>query len=474
VALYIWSVKVVTWPAKVWVLWPVSTIERLPGPSYSAGAGLTSFVTGVIEAWQPFVRAFGEIVEKILEFGDETFRTMGQVAGFGQAINVIASNIGLLTGGLNAISSALRLLSITQIPSAIGAVGRLTTSIGIGGIAGGGLIAPVLLLGSAFALIPNSPLRNLVDQIPAINNLTTAIDNFYLRLRGINAESNAAAQSQGEYNRQLGIAAVQAHDLLDEMDRIDEQNEDLMLSVAIDMDLTSFFTDIDQAKFVLDDMADKNIEVTAEVNETSFEQAEQYIIETAEDGITTIVFAQPDQTSFEDTREEIEELPSEKELEIRLQGDIDRELAIIEAQAETIQTSMEWTARIDIAEVEAASDTIIAMSGNVADMFANTGSVMVGMADALSELSSYDRLQLFELLENEARNRAQLLEMEANLTQAQVDYLNARTESLERGGGVVTIEANNIEPELQLVLHRIIELTQIAANEQGLEFLIGV
>jgi len=38
----------------------------------------------------------------------------------------------------------------------------------------------------------------------------------------------------------------------------------------------------------------------------------------------------------------------------------------------------------------------------------------------------------------------------------------------------VTIEANNIEPELQLVLHRIIELTQIAANEQGLEFLIGV
>ena len=77
-------------------------------------------------------------------------------------------------------------------------------------------------------------------------------------------------------------------------------------------------------------------------------------------------------------------------------------------------------------------------------------------------------------MELEAQNRAELLAMEKELTKAQVDYLTARTESLAKGGGIVTIEANNIEPELQLVLHRIIELTQYAANEQGLEFLIGI
>jgi len=98
----------------------------------------------------------------------------------------------------------------------------------------------------------------------------------------------------------------------------------------------------------------------------------------------------------------------------------------------------------------------------------------VGLAATLKDLSSYDRLQLFELLEEESRHRAELLTMEKELTAAQVDYLQARTENLQKGGGLVTIEANNIEPELQLVLHRIIELTQIAANEQGLEFLIGV
>jgi len=219
---------------------------------------------------------------------------------------------------------------------------------------------------------------------------------------------------------------------------------------------------------------EKSTTVSADVDTTSVAAARDYITVALEDGTEFTVEVKADQAGIDTTKAAIDELPSEKELELRLQGDIDIELAEIKNQADIIQTSMEWEAKVEIAEVEAAADTIIAMSGDVSDMFANTGDVITGLASSLADLSSYDRLQIFEYMELEAQNRAELLAIERELAEAQVDYLTARTESLQRGGGLVTIEANNIEPELQLVLQRILELTQISANEQGLEFLIGV
>jgi hypothetical protein len=56
----------------------------------------------------------------------------------------------------------------------------------------------------------------------------------------------------------------------------------------------------------------------------------------------------------------------------------------------------------------------------------------------------------------------------------QMDYIRARTDALNRGDGMITINAQGLEPELELVLHKIIELTQIKANEEGLAFLLGV
>ena len=41
---------------------------------------------------------------------------------------------------------------------------------------------------------------------------------------------------------------------------------------------------------------------------------------------------------------------------------------------------------------------------------------------------------------------------------------SARAEALQSGGGLVTITVDNLEPELRLVLSRIIELAKIAAK----------
>ncbi|GAF99939.1 unnamed protein product, partial [marine sediment metagenome] len=204
---------------------------------------------------------------------------------------------------------------------------------------------------------------------------------------------------------------------------------------------------------------EKATTVSANVDVPSIAAAKDYITVQLDDGTDFTIEVKTDQAGIDTAKAKIEELPSDKEIELRLKGDIDIELANIKAQADTIQTSMEWTAKVDIAEAEAAADIVIALSSDISEMFANTGDVLIGLAGTLSGLHGLSRLQVFEFMEEEARNRAELLLLEKEMTTAQVALINARTAALEKGGGLITIEANNIEPELQLVLQRILELT---------------
>ena len=120
------------------------------------------------------------------------------------------------------------------------------------------------------------------------------------------------------------------------------------------------------------------------------------------------------------------------------------------------------------------SDTVIALSGDISDMFSSTGDVIGDLVGSLSGLSASEFLDVTRWIEEENQRRDQLLALETELTKAQVDYLKARTDAIEGGNGLIQIQGDNLEPELQLVLERIIQLTQITANNQGLEFLIGV
>ena len=107
-------------------------------------------------------------------------------------------------------------------------------------------------------------------------------------------------------------------------------------------------------------------------------------------------------------------------------------------------------------------------------MFSSSGDVIGSLVENLANLTPLERLEIFDYLEREAQIRSELVELEKDLTQSQIDYLDARTQALRTGNALITIRGENLEPELQLVMNRILELTQIEANEQGLEFLIGV
>jgi hypothetical protein len=161
-------------------------------------------------------------------------------------------------------------------------------------------------------------------------------------------------------------------------------------------------------------------------------------------------------------------------MELRLKGEIETEITKIETTAKNAQAAFEYKAKVDVAEVEQVFETIRNQSDNITKMFESTGDVLSELAKSLGDISGLARLEIFELMEQESKRRDALLIEQQKLTAAQVAYLEARTKAMESGQGIITIEANGLEAELEMVLQKIIQLTQVRANEEGLSFLLGV
>ena len=220
---------------------------------------------------------------------------------------------------------------------------------------------------------------------------------------------------------------------------------------------------------------EREVDVSAKADTASIEATKRTITTTImPDGLIVMTNVRADQASIDSTKTALKEIPEKKIVEMTLQGEIDKELARIKTSAETVQTAMEWTAKIKIADLESAQKTLQTFSDNTTAMFENTGSVITAAFGQLSKLEGLDKYHLEDIIKAEQSVRAALAESQIKLNNFQMDYIKARTDALNRGDGMITISAQGLEPELELVMHKIIELTQIKANEEGLAFLLGV
>lgn len=180
----------------------------------------------------------------------------------------------------------------------------------------------------------------------------------------------------------------------------------------------------------------------------------------------------------EQIKKELEAIPTDKQIEIKLQGEIDTQVARIEATARTVQSAFEWTAKVDIADVQAAAevsvaafeavgDSVESLSGSTADMF---GSVISNW----EKLSYMDRTELMRDVDaqREAQNKA--LDSQVKLNDAQAEYLSARTLLAKSGKSAFTIDTTGLEPALEMVLLEILRKIQILSIEEDPAALFGL
>ena len=77
-------------------------------------------------------------------------------------------------------------------------------------------------------------------------------------------------------------------------------------------------------------------------------------------------------------------------------------------------------------------------------------------------------------IELENKNRARQLDQEQQMVDAQVTLLEAKTASIREGGGLITITADGLEPELEAFMMEILRRVQVKAAEDQALYLLGV
>jgi len=429
--------------------------------------------TGIVSSLTPFLSAIGDLIGKFSDLDESTVKGAVSIAGWGKAINLVADFVPNLTAPLNLLSGSITLLALTNIPKLAASITNLIPSLTLGTTAIGLFAKGAAAFGLGWTV--GSVLR---DNIPIVKDFGDWIGEAVYNLVHLGDSSVEAMEKQAAHTAELAKFAVEAARAADAIEEIPQER-----TVTIDGELTKFFFEIDEVERRLHDVEGYEISVTADTKqaEEALERVSEWNKIILEDG-TEIILPLELQTAdairqAEDARKKIDEnLPSEKLMEIQLQGEIDVELQKIKSTAETLQSSFEWQAKIDIADFEAQAKIIEALSGNIADMFSSAGDVISDALGVIADVSpgSSAFYIIRDAIEAEIRQQEKLLELQEELTTAQVEQIKARTEAIKKGKGLVTIRAEGLQAELQMVLQRIVELAQIEANSEGFSALLGI
>lgn len=112
----------------------------------------------------------------------------------------------------------------------------------------------------------------------------------------------------------------------------------------------------------------------------------------------------------------------------------------------------------------------------------NTGITSTG--DVLSTLfksyGDYDKLswsaidKIEDQMERENAYREKQFALQERMTEAQIKSMNAQTDALLKGDGLIKIDGAGLKPHLEAFMWEILQAIQVRVNADGLKLLLGV
>lgn len=216
----------------------------------------------------------------------------------------------------------------------------------------------------------------------------------------------------------------------------------------------------------------KEITVLVEADGTTIEKAYGIIKKTFPDGqvLYTNVGVQTDGANLDSVKDKIKDAaPDKKTVDIEVKLDTEK----IKAQSDIIGKSIEWKAKVDIAQVEGAFKIMEVLVANLGKAMESTGVTLVGMANAVTQNKGWDSSILASFKAEEGR-RVDTFAQQKLLTDVQIKYMNAKIEMMKPGNAIVTIDGKGLQPELEAFMFTILKAIQVKANAEGAAFLTGI
>lgn len=212
---------------------------------------------------------------------------------------------------------------------------------------------------------------------------------------------------------------------------------------------------------------DLNVTTQVGVDEPSVKLVKEILHDRLPDGTLTTVEVWVEDKSLNESAKKIDEkIPKEKKVDISL------ETTRLKEQSEIVQKQVEWQAKLNIAQVEAATQTIKSMFTSIDGSIKSTGDVMMAGFEALTKPGPYQDF-IKRQIEDEAKRREQTFDLQKDIVSKQSKLLELKIAALERGDNMIQIQADGLKPHLEMILWEVLEACQIRANEASTEFLLG-
>ncbi|RLB92212.1 MAG: hypothetical protein DRH26_06805, partial [Deltaproteobacteria bacterium] len=209
-------------------------------------------------------------------------------------------------------------------------------------------------------------------------------------------------------------------------------------------------------------------DVAVEVDTAEAEE----IIQWVDEEVYKPVAVETDKESIKTVQKTIDrELSGKQEIEI----DPQIEIAKLKETSEVVQRAIEWQAKLDIANVEANAKRVEAIMATVSTAIDSTGNLIGDLFGMLSgDVWGADKWAITAAIKKEQEYREEAMKQSKEMFEIEKKIAEEKLRQMESGEGIIKIEADGMEPQIEAFMWAILEKIQIRANESQSEFLLGV
>lgn len=138
---------------------------------------------------------------------------------------------------------------------------------------------------------------------------------------------------------------------------------------------------------------------------------------------------------------------------------------------------IEAAVKLNVAQVEADAQKVKAIFSSIDNTVTSTGDLL---GELFKQMGNFDGMSwgaqslIEDQIELENERRGEALQLQKELTAAQIAEMRARTQSMQQGGGLIKIDGAGLQPHLEAFMWEILQAIQVRVNSDGMKMLLGV
>lgn len=138
---------------------------------------------------------------------------------------------------------------------------------------------------------------------------------------------------------------------------------------------------------------------------------------------------------------------------------------------------IEAAVKLNVAQVEADAQKVKAIFASIDNTVTSTGDLLGELFGTMKDWQSMgwtEKGLIEDQIELENERRGEALQLQKELTSAQIAEMRARTQSMQQGGGLIKIDGAGLQPHLEAFMWEILQAIQVRVNSDGMKMLLGV